>query len=89
MGGTECEKEDCFGNSKGRCMCLTDTNFGWRDCPFFKTKKQYKEERKREEIKYVGSDCGNRGSRNYGGSSDVVFVQSRKGNSRTGNWEEK
>ncbi len=28
---------DCFAiNANGECICLTDTDFGNRECPFFK-----------------------------------------------------
>lgn len=32
--------------NKGRMVCslLTDTDFGWRDCPFFKTEFKYDKE---------------------------------------------
>ena len=31
---------DCFANRAGRCICLGDTNFGSRCCPFYKTTKK-------------------------------------------------
>lgn len=38
------EHDDCFGRvmrgDKTKCFCLTNTNFGNRDCPFYKPKKQ-------------------------------------------------
>ena len=40
---------DCFARGKnGYCRALSDTDFGYRDCPFYKTKEQVeKEERER------------------------------------------
>ena len=42
---------DCFARSnRGVCHALSDTHFGYRDCPFYKTKEQIdKEERERLE----------------------------------------
>lgn len=32
---------ECFAYMKGRCKCLTDTNFkNTNHCPFFKTREQ-------------------------------------------------
>ena len=39
-----CKKKDCFANVKGTCSILTDTNFGKRECPFFKPKKDEKQQ---------------------------------------------
>lgn len=43
---------NCFANEGGRCRCLTNTDFK-RGCPFYKTKKQLRIERKaiRERLK--------------------------------------
>lgn len=37
-----CKKENCFANVKGTCSILNDTNFGKRECTFFKPKKETK-----------------------------------------------
>ena len=39
-----CKRKDCFANVKGTCNILTDTNFGKRECPFFKPKKEDKQQ---------------------------------------------
>ena len=39
-----CKKKDCFANVKGTCSILCDTNFGKRECPFFKPKKEDKQQ---------------------------------------------
>lgn len=33
-------EKNCFANRDGVCMALGDTNFGGRECPFYKTKEQ-------------------------------------------------
>ena len=35
---------DCRSNYVGYCLALVDTDFGDRQCPFYKTSKQYYEE---------------------------------------------
>ena len=37
---------DCFANILGKCSCLRDTNLK-RDCPFYKTKEQFKSGREK------------------------------------------
>lgn len=27
---------DCFANKDGHCVCLSDNDFGHKDCPFYK-----------------------------------------------------
>lgn len=46
MNGTRgkfptCNNDNCFANNEGRCNCLSDSDFGGRKCPFFKTKKEF------------------------------------------------
>lgn len=43
---TECEqrKKDCFAYQLGECRILVDTDFGRRNCPFYKTREQAEEE---------------------------------------------
>ena len=36
-----CGQKGCFAYLEGHCQCLSDTDFGGRACPFFKTVKQY------------------------------------------------
>ncbi len=37
----KCSKHtDCFANKDGRCICLKDTNFGKKDCAFYKNNKE-------------------------------------------------
>lgn len=40
MNRTECNRYDCFANRRGRCRALTDTAFGGKGCPFYKTEAQ-------------------------------------------------
>ena len=42
-----CNRNECFGYTDGKCKPLCDTNFGNRKCPFFKTKKRIEEEEQR------------------------------------------
>ena len=39
-----CGQKGCFSYQEGRCQCLSDTDFGGRACPFFKTIKQYEKD---------------------------------------------
>ena len=39
-----CGQKGCFSYQEGRCQCLSDTDFGGRACPFFKTVKQYEKD---------------------------------------------
>lgn len=39
------KQDGCFACSDGRCTILTKTDFGERECPFFKTRAQVAEER--------------------------------------------
>lgn len=34
------QHSDCFANVEGFCKVLTDTSFGLRDCPFYKSREQ-------------------------------------------------
>ena len=40
-----CDCTDCHSNAGGECIVLTNTNFGSKTCPFYKTHKQALEER--------------------------------------------
>lgn len=40
----ECTREECFGNSYGKCKILIEKIQG-RPCPFFKTTERYVKER--------------------------------------------
>lgn len=39
-----CGQRGCFSYQDGHCGCLSDTDFGGRACPFFKTVRQYEKE---------------------------------------------
>ena len=40
-----CKKHiDCKANYSGKCIALNDTNFGERDCPFYKSRIEYAKE---------------------------------------------
>lgn len=39
------EKTACFSYVKGVCRILKDTDFGEKDCPFYKTKEQFQADR--------------------------------------------
>ena len=43
--GRKCRECGCFANKKGICEALSDTDFGGRECPFFKTKEDAETER--------------------------------------------
>lgn len=47
---------DCFANKDGRCICLSDNDFGKKDCPFYKNKTEAENERRacRERLIYAG-----------------------------------
>ena len=34
-----CARLECKANKRGDCVCLTDNDFGKRECPFFKEKE--------------------------------------------------
>lgn len=40
------EHSDCFANKRGRCVCLKDSDFGKKPCPFY----QHEDEVDREEM---------------------------------------
>lgn len=41
----EFEHFDCFARQTNEiCRALVDTNFGERDCPFYKSKEQFEKE---------------------------------------------
>ena len=44
---------DCFANKSGICICLSDTNFQGRDCPFYATSAQVEESRRRSHDRLV------------------------------------
>jgi hypothetical protein len=43
---TECyqRRKDCFAYALGDCRILIDTDFGWKKCPFYKTREQAEED---------------------------------------------
>ena len=36
----KCDRFSCFAYSDGKCVILTNNNFGKRACPFYKTPAQ-------------------------------------------------
>ena len=40
-----CKEKTCFANEKGTCICLTDSNFGDRKCPFYKPKEEMQKQK--------------------------------------------
>jgi len=44
-----CERTNCFGNYCGSCRILLET---FDPCPFFKTSKQYKEDRQKAKERF-------------------------------------
>lgn len=50
-----CSRADgrkCFAYNEKHCIALNDTNFGHKLCPFFKTKKQYNEDKEKYDVRY-------------------------------------
>lgn len=39
------DRQDCFANKNGRCICLTDTKSYMDKCPFYKTSDAARAER--------------------------------------------
>lgn len=40
-----CDKAECFGCEDGACLVLIKNDFGYKECPFFKTREQVEKER--------------------------------------------
>lgn len=40
-----CVMVECFACEQNHCVILTNNEFGYRSCPFFKTKEQVAEEK--------------------------------------------
>lgn len=40
-----CKAAECAAYEGGRCIVLTDNDFGGRKCPFFKTREQVAKEK--------------------------------------------
>lgn len=51
MSERYCNQTHCFANDAMRqlCICLNNTNFGDRVCPFFKTHEAYERDIRRAE----------------------------------------
>lgn len=49
--GRQCFKKECFAYQLGECTRLTDTNFGGRECPFFKDCVQLQKEKQYTEAR--------------------------------------
>lgn len=41
------DKLDCFANNAGKCICLSDTEFHNRECPFYKNAEVLSGERRK------------------------------------------
>ena len=53
-----CHKQkDCYAIQNGMCRLLKDTKFHGKDCPFYATKEQTKEDRRkaRERLERIGA----------------------------------
>ena len=53
MNKTECKHYKCFANRSGRCRALSDTDFGGKACPFYKTEAQAAEDRAKAQDRLV------------------------------------
>lgn len=42
----------CFAYSETACTILRDTDFGHKLCPFYKTKKQFNEDKEKYDARY-------------------------------------
>ena len=51
-----CGQKGCFSYLEGHCQCLSDTDFGGRACPFFKTVKQYERDLAAHPLKAEGGE---------------------------------
>lgn len=51
------EHADCFANKDGICICLHNTYFRGKDCPFYATKKQAEESRRKCRARLMEMDC--------------------------------
>ncbi len=50
-GRTLCdEHSDCFANKNGKCVCLTDTDFKDKKCPFYKPESEIS-------LKQIAAEC--------------------------------
>lgn len=60
-GKPKCEAhEDCFANKKGQCVCLSENDFGERDCPFYKPRSEVDMKKVHEECKAYAQAHGGR-----------------------------
>ena len=53
--------EDCFARGQinhAKCTALSDCDFGGRDCPFYKNKKQYQQEREQIRLRKLEREIG-------------------------------
>jgi hypothetical protein len=61
-----CDRKDCAACFDGNCVALTETDFGDRECPFFKTvaqveaEQEAKKERLREQANCEGREDNER-----------------------------
>lgn len=47
---------DCFANKDGCCTVLKDTDFGKKDCPFYKTSEAVRDSRNRSYLRLIDLD---------------------------------
>lgn len=53
-----CDKHECFACIDGKCIALTDNNFGERDCPFYKTRARLDLEERERKIRAEKQEMG-------------------------------
>ncbi len=59
VGRPACNKHsDCYANKKGSCVCLSDNDFGKRDCPFYKPNNEANLEQINAECKVYAQSHG-------------------------------
>lgn len=49
---TQQRQDTCFACVDGRCKILKDTNFLYKECPFYKTREELKSQRERIEEEF-------------------------------------
>ena len=67
---------DCFAlDEKNKCICLDNTDFNGRDCPFYKSEKRQRAENPDWFVKYkfvdIGKRSGKGGRKLFGKGNDA------------------
>ena len=62
----------CFALNDGKCTCLSDTRFGAKMCPFFKTNEQNEKEKKAVMARLIALDRQDLIDTYYGGKKGGV-----------------